>query len=199
MDILLVVLGLFLMLAGIAGSFLPVIPGPPLSWIGLLLLSLTSAVPLNWWFLGSTLGIALGVVGLDYVIPAMGTKKFWRDKGRRNRLYYWFISSFYISCFRNLWNYCLAFCRCHGRRINKQSRQKNSCQSGLWILYWISHGYLLKIYDSYYFPRIISFQGLGIQKFFISVPILIKSYNQTVFSSIDPLSIGGIGELYFPT
>lgn len=76
MDILLVVLGLFLMLAGIAGSFLPVIPGPPLSWIGLLLLSLTSAVPLNWWFLGSTLGIALGVVGLDYVIPAMGTKKF---------------------------------------------------------------------------------------------------------------------------
>jgi len=76
MDIALFFLGLLLMLIGILGSFLPVLPGPPISWIGLLLLHLTSAVPTNWVFLGITLAIALIVFALDYIIPALGTKKF---------------------------------------------------------------------------------------------------------------------------
>ena len=80
MDILLVVIGFLFMLAGILGSFLPVIPGPPLSWIGLLLLYLTKAVPDNWWFLCVTLAIALIVFALDYIIPALGTKKFGGSK-----------------------------------------------------------------------------------------------------------------------
>ncbi|MCL4166548.1 UNVERIFIED_CONTAM: hypothetical protein GTU68_006372, partial [Idotea baltica] len=42
----------------------------------LLLLYLTKAVPDNWWLLGITLAVALIVFALDYIIPAMGTKKF---------------------------------------------------------------------------------------------------------------------------
>lgn len=76
MDIFLLVIGFVLMLVGILGSFLPVLPGPPISWVGLLLLCSTSAIAMNWTFLGITLAIALIVFGLDYVIPAMGTKKF---------------------------------------------------------------------------------------------------------------------------
>ncbi|WP_405399492.1 DUF456 domain-containing protein [Maribacter sp. Asnod2-G09] len=76
MDIFLLVLGFILMLVGILGSFLPVLPGPPISWVGLLLLYSTSAITMNWTFLGITLAIALIVFGLDYVIPAIGTKKF---------------------------------------------------------------------------------------------------------------------------
>ncbi|WP_299797670.1 DUF456 domain-containing protein [uncultured Maribacter sp.] len=76
MDIFLLVLGFILMLVGILGSFLPVLPGPPISWVGLLLLYYTSAITMNWTFLGITLAIALVVFGLDYVIPAIGTKKF---------------------------------------------------------------------------------------------------------------------------
>lgn len=75
-DIVLLIIGFVFMLIGILGSFLPVLPGPPLSWIGLLLLYLTKAIPNNWWVLGVTLAIALIVFALDYVIPAMGTKKF---------------------------------------------------------------------------------------------------------------------------
>lgn len=75
-DILLFVIGLCLMLIGILGSFLPVLPGTPLSWVGLLLLVLTKAVPDDWWFLGITLGVALLVFAMDYIIPAVGTKKF---------------------------------------------------------------------------------------------------------------------------
>ena len=76
MDIALLIIGLIFMLVGILGSFLPVLPGPPISWIGLLLLYLTKAIPDNWWVLGVTLAIALIVFALDYVIPAMGTRKF---------------------------------------------------------------------------------------------------------------------------
>lgn len=76
MDILLLVLGFILMLVGILGSFLPVLPGPPISWVGLLLLYLTKAVPDDWWFLGITAAVALIVFAMDYIIPAIGTKKF---------------------------------------------------------------------------------------------------------------------------
>lgn len=76
MDIVLLVFGFILMLVGILGSFLPVLPGPPISWVGLLLLNLTKAVPDDWWFLGITAAVALIVFAMDYIIPAMGTKKF---------------------------------------------------------------------------------------------------------------------------
>ena len=76
MDIVLLVFGFILMLVGILGSFLPVLPGPTISWIGLLLLYLTKVVPNDWLFLGITLVIALTVFALDYIIPAVGTKKF---------------------------------------------------------------------------------------------------------------------------
>lgn len=76
MDIALLIVGFVFMLVGILGSFLPVLPGPPISWFGLLLLYLTKAIPNNWWVLGVTLAVALVVFALDYIIPAMGTKKF---------------------------------------------------------------------------------------------------------------------------
>ncbi|MBT8299491.1 MAG: DUF456 domain-containing protein, partial [Maribacter sp.] len=76
MDIALLVLGFILMFIGILGSFLPVLPGPLMSWAGLLVLSLTKVIPNDWWFLGITLAIALVVFTMDYIIPAVGTKKF---------------------------------------------------------------------------------------------------------------------------
>ena len=75
MDITLLIIGFILMIVGILGSFLPILPGPPVSWVGLLLLQLTDAVPQNWTFLGITAAVAVVVFALDYIIPAMGTKK----------------------------------------------------------------------------------------------------------------------------
>lgn len=76
MDIFLTILATFFMFLGIIGSFLPVLPGPLTSWLGLLILHLTEAVPMNWPFLIITLIVAIGIWLLDYVIPAIGTKKF---------------------------------------------------------------------------------------------------------------------------
>ncbi|TRX00594.1 DUF456 domain-containing protein [Flavobacterium gawalongense] len=76
MDILLLILGFSCMITGIFGSFLPVLPGPSISWVGLLLLYFTDAVPANYWILGIALLITVVISVLDYVIPSRGTKKF---------------------------------------------------------------------------------------------------------------------------
>jgi uncharacterized protein len=76
MDIFLLIVGFLFILLGIVGSFLPVLPGPFTSWVGLLLLYLTEAVPMSYTFLGITLAISIFIWVLDYIIPAMGTKKF---------------------------------------------------------------------------------------------------------------------------
>lgn len=76
MDVVLAIIGLICCVIGVLGSFLPVLPGPILSWVGLLLLYLTQRVENNYWVLGFTLIITLVISVLDYVIPAKGTKHF---------------------------------------------------------------------------------------------------------------------------
>lgn len=80
MEHVLLLLGFVLMIVGVLGSFLPVLPGPPISWVGLLLLYLTKAVPVSYTVLGITLVIAAVVGILDYIIPAKGTKRFGGSK-----------------------------------------------------------------------------------------------------------------------
>ena len=80
MDIFLLIVGFLFMLIGIIGSFIPVLPGPTLSWIGLLLLYFTKTVEDDWLFIGITLVVALIVFALDYIIPVLGTKKFGGSK-----------------------------------------------------------------------------------------------------------------------
>jgi len=80
MDIVLTVTGFILTILGILGAFLPVIPGPITGWAGLLLLYLTKPITQNWYFLGITLFVALAILILDYIIPAVGTKKFGGSK-----------------------------------------------------------------------------------------------------------------------
>lgn len=76
MDILLLILGFSCIITGLFGSFLPVLPGPSVSWVGLALLYFTKAVPANYWILGIALLITVVISVLDYVIPAKGTKRF---------------------------------------------------------------------------------------------------------------------------
>ncbi|TNJ45254.1 DUF456 domain-containing protein [Tamlana fucoidanivorans] len=76
MDILLTIIAFILMILGILGSFLPILPGPLTSWFGLLILHFTKAISMNMSFLIITLIIALLILILDYIIPAIGTKRF---------------------------------------------------------------------------------------------------------------------------
>jgi len=61
-------------LVGLAGCFLPVIPGPPFSWVGLLLLYFWGDEPMSLRFLITWLIITIVVTVLDYLVPAYFTK-----------------------------------------------------------------------------------------------------------------------------
>jgi uncharacterized protein YqgC (DUF456 family) len=76
MDYLLAILGAICMLVGVIGSILPGLPGPPISYLGILLLHWTrfaqfSSSTLMIWAL-----VVIIVAILDYVIPVWGTKKY---------------------------------------------------------------------------------------------------------------------------
>lgn len=75
MDIFFLIIGLLLCIIGLIGSFVPIIPGPITSWLGLLILHLTSIINLNYTFLVGTFTIAISVFILDMIIPFIGLKK----------------------------------------------------------------------------------------------------------------------------
>lgn len=76
MDVFWLVLGIVLLLGGLAGCLLPLLPGPPLSFAALLMLQLRTDPPFTLNFLLIWAGITAFVTLLDYVIPVYGTKKF---------------------------------------------------------------------------------------------------------------------------
>lgn len=76
METVIIILGALLILAGLLGSFLPVLPGPPISYIGLLLLQLTANPPFSIQFLVIWALIVIAIMVLDNVIPAWGARKY---------------------------------------------------------------------------------------------------------------------------
>ena len=80
MELFLILVALVFMLLGVLGSFIPILPGPLTSWIGFLILHFTEGVQLSTTFLIVTLIIAIAIYVLDYIIPAIGTKRFGGSK-----------------------------------------------------------------------------------------------------------------------
>lgn len=80
MDYFLIGFGILLMISGILGGILPVLPGPPLSYIGLLLLHFTERYQFSSRFLIIWAAITVLVYLLDYIVPAWGTKRFGGSK-----------------------------------------------------------------------------------------------------------------------
>ncbi len=76
MDYLLIAAGALFMIAGILGCIIPVLPGPPLSYAGLLLLHFTDKYQFTPRFLIIWGIVTVVAFALDYIIPAWGTKKF---------------------------------------------------------------------------------------------------------------------------
>jgi uncharacterized protein len=75
-----IVIGALFILAGIIGAFVPVVPGPPLSYIGLLILHFTQGYLFGWGFLVFWGFIVALAVTLDSFIPAEGTRRMGGSK-----------------------------------------------------------------------------------------------------------------------
>ncbi len=80
MDYILVSLGFILILLGLVGCLAPIIPGPPLSFLGLLFLEWTrfADFPSSTLWLFAVLTIIVSII--DYFIPLWGTRK-WGGSG----------------------------------------------------------------------------------------------------------------------
>jgi len=75
MHIFLIVLGAIFLIVGFLGSFLPIIPGPPIAFLGLIVLEFTPPRPFHIWFLVMWGMIVLILQALDHIIPAWMTKQ----------------------------------------------------------------------------------------------------------------------------
>jgi uncharacterized protein YqgC (DUF456 family) len=76
MEIVLVILAFFMLAAGFAGAIVPGIPGPPLSYAGLIALQLSGYAGFTAVFLIVWAGIAICVTVMDYFLPALLAKQF---------------------------------------------------------------------------------------------------------------------------
>jgi len=75
MELFLSILAILLILIGIAGAIIPIIPGPIISYLGLLSLYFFDEPPFTDEFMITWAIIAIIVTALDQVIPVLGTKK----------------------------------------------------------------------------------------------------------------------------
>jgi uncharacterized protein YqgC (DUF456 family) len=75
-DIFLVLLGLCFLIGGWLGCILPVIPGPPLSYVALLLLQFTRFADFSVKFMLITAAITIIITVVDFVLPVWGTRKW---------------------------------------------------------------------------------------------------------------------------
>jgi len=73
MEILLKILAVVLVLAGVAGTVLPAMPGPFLALAGLLLFAWSDGFAhVGWWTLTLVIALTLATAGVDFVASAVG-------------------------------------------------------------------------------------------------------------------------------
>ena len=74
MDVLIYVLSFLLLVGGIAGCVLPILPGPPLGYAGLLLLHFTGRADFSTVQLVTWLIIVVILQVVDFITPLLGSK-----------------------------------------------------------------------------------------------------------------------------
>ncbi len=80
MDIIWIIIASAFILGGIVGSVAPLLPGPPLSYLGFLVVQLRTDPPFSLKFMLIWAIIVAIVSVLEYVIPIYGTRKFGGSK-----------------------------------------------------------------------------------------------------------------------
>jgi uncharacterized protein YqgC (DUF456 family) len=79
-DYLLLISGIVLMILGIIGCLVPVLPGPPFSFLGIILLHISRFGQFSATTLYILAAVAVVVTILDYIVPVWGTRKFGGSK-----------------------------------------------------------------------------------------------------------------------
>lgn len=80
MDIVLISLGFIALIIGFMGSILPILPGAPVSWLGILFIHFSSYAQFSTKFLIVSAIITIFLTLLDFLLPTYLTKKFGGSK-----------------------------------------------------------------------------------------------------------------------
>jgi len=141
-------LAIALNIVGIVGCFIPMLPGPPISFLGLLIIYLRAGDEIS--------GVALMIYGiitvitviLDYVIPSLGVKYFGGTKyGKWGSFIGTIIGLSYFPTGLILGPFLGAFI---GELIGRQSK-KSALKSGLGSVLGFVFGVLMKFVVCIYF------------------------------------------------
>jgi hypothetical protein len=76
MEIAALVLGGILVAVGFVGCVAPVLPGPPLAYVGLLVARFVAPESIGWTWALILLAVVVVAQLLDYVLPIFGAKRF---------------------------------------------------------------------------------------------------------------------------
>jgi uncharacterized protein len=79
-DYLLLSLGIILMIIGIIGCLVPVLPGPPISFLGIISLHFSRFGQFSTAALITFGSITVLVTIIDYIVPVWGTRRFGGSK-----------------------------------------------------------------------------------------------------------------------
>jgi len=83
MEILFVIIGIICLVLGLAGCIVPMLPGPPISYVALILLHFTSQAEFSVRQLTIWLVLVAIVQLLDYLVPMWGSKYIGGSNGGR--------------------------------------------------------------------------------------------------------------------
>ncbi len=157
MDIVIIILSAILILLGIVGSILPVLPGLPVSYLGLLLLHFATPYDFSTSFLLIWAFVIFIIQLLDFYVPVWGTKRF----GGSRKGVWGSIVGLFIGFFMGPWGIVLgpfvgAFI---GEQLSHKDIQK-SMQAALGSFIGILFGTVLKLIAGgmllfYFIARII--------------------------------------------
>lgn len=76
-EILLIIFSFLLVLGGALGVILPLLPGVPMAWLGMLIFAYaTNFVAITWKALLIFLGFVLLTIAMDIIAPMVGAKKY---------------------------------------------------------------------------------------------------------------------------
>jgi len=76
MELLFISIGVVLIVLGLVGAFLPVVPGTPFSYLGILVLHFSGIAEFSTLFLVTWAIVIIVIQILDNVLPVYATKKF---------------------------------------------------------------------------------------------------------------------------
>ncbi len=156
MDYILIGLGVILLLLGIAGAILPVLPGPPLNYLALLLLHATTSHQFTSQFLLIWAIITIVVLRAGLYNSCLGHQKIRGQQARHLGQYGW--ATAWADLFSPFGHYYWTICRGHCRRTTKRQKFNRSVAGWIWFVCWLFGRHLAKTY-CFGHDDLVFFQG----------------------------------------